>query len=165
MGLFETLSPEGTPIYLANLPSEKGRGRVGHEWAHDDSELKKFIANYDKPGRALYFTVARLKAGTTRSKDNVEAVNFIWSEIDFKDHPDIAADEIRRRVETTPLPPSLIVASGHGLHLYWKMKEAVDAMPGKAQQDVEEALKLEHVPSGLNREDSPGAADEGFYRH
>jgi hypothetical protein len=24
---------------------------------------------------------------------------------------------------------------------------------------------LEHVPSGLNREDSPGAVYEGFYRH
>jgi RecA-family ATPase len=142
MGLFETLSPEGTPIYLANLPSEKGQGRVGHEWARNDAELKKFIANYDKPGRALYFTVARLKAGTTRSKDNVEAVNWLWAEIDFKNHPDLAADEIRRRVEATPLPPTLIVASGHGLHLYWKMNEAVDASPGKAQLDVEEALKL-----------------------
>jgi hypothetical protein len=25
--------------------------------------------------------------------------------------------------------------------------------------------RLEHVPSGLNREDSPGAVYEGFYRH
>jgi hypothetical protein len=142
MGLFETLSPEGAPIYLANLPSEKGQGRVGHDWARNDAELKKFIASYDKPGRALYFTVARLKAGTTRSKDNVEAVNWIWAEIDFKDHPDIGPDEIRRRIEATPLPPTLIVASGHGLHCYWKMNEAVDASPGKAQLDVEEALKL-----------------------
>jgi hypothetical protein len=28
-----------------------------------------------------------------------------------------------------------------------------------------EEIKLEHVPSGLNREDSPGAIYEGFYRH
>ena len=27
------------------------------------------------------------------------------------------------------------------------------------------AANLEHVPSGLNREDSPGAVYEGFYRH
>jgi hypothetical protein len=27
------------------------------------------------------------------------------------------------------------------------------------------SLELEHVPSGLNREDSPGAVYEGFYRH
>jgi hypothetical protein len=26
-------------------------------------------------------------------------------------------------------------------------------------------MKLEHVPPGLNREDSPGAVYEGFYRH
>jgi hypothetical protein len=28
-----------------------------------------------------------------------------------------------------------------------------------------QAELLEHVPSGLNREDSPGAVYEGFYRH
>src|SRR6516164_8627369 len=105
MGLFETLSPEGTPIYLTNLPVEKGKGQVGQAWARDDAELQKFIASYDQPGRALYFCVTRLHDGSAaRCKENVEATHFIWSEIDFKDHPDIAPDEIRRRIEAAPLP-------------------------------------------------------------
>jgi hypothetical protein len=36
----------------------------------------------------------------------------------------------------------MIVASGHGYHAYWQFKEAIDAAPGKAQGDFEEALKL-----------------------
>jgi hypothetical protein len=143
MGLFEILSPEGAPIYLTNLPVEKSKGQIGQEWAHDDAGLQKFIADYDQPGRALYFCVTRLRNGSpTRYKENVEATNFIWSEVDFKDHPDLAPDEIRRRIETAPLSPTLLVNSGHGFHTYWRLNEAIDATPGPAQQNIEAALKL-----------------------
>jgi len=142
-GLFDTLSPDGTPIYLSNLPNKRGRGqRTWHQYVHNEAELQKFIANYDRPGRALYFTVARLKAGTARCKENVEATHWAFAEVDFKDHPDIAPEEIRRRIEAMPFPATLVVMSGHGLHLYWKFNEALDAAPGKAQQDFEDALKL-----------------------
>jgi len=33
------------------------------------------------------------------------------------------------------------------------------------RQPIPEVAKLEQVPSGLNRGDSPGAIYEGFYRH
>lgn len=142
MGLFDTLSPEGSPIYLANLPNVRGKGRVHHEYAHSEEELQRFLSVYDKPGRALYFTVAKLKDGTSRSKENVESVSRIWTEVDFKDHPSLTPEEIRNRIEAMPHPPTTIVASGHGFHLYWKLNEPVDATPGKAQQDIEDALKL-----------------------
>jgi adenylate cyclase len=37
--------------------------------------------------------------------------------------------------------------------------------PGAIPIPATLSLELEHVPSGLNREDSPGAIYEGFYRH
>jgi hypothetical protein len=104
--LFETLSPEGHPLYLANLPNTQGGGLIGHEYVRNEAELQRFIASYDQPGRALYFTVARLKDGATRSKDNVQSVSWVWAEIDFKDHPEISPEEIRRRVEAAPYPPT-----------------------------------------------------------
>jgi hypothetical protein len=41
------------------------------------------------------------------------------------------------------------------------------ALAAKASLVLADAkqVELEHVPSGLNREDSPGAIYEGFYRH
>ena len=36
---------------------------------------------------------------------------------------------------------------------------------GEVSAPKRKAQLLEHVPSGLNREDSPGAVYEGFYRH
>ena len=143
MTLFDTLRPDGSPIFLANLPVVRGRGqRPYHQYAHNEAELLHFIARYDRPGRSLYFTVATLKEGTTRSKETVQSACWVWAEVDFKDHPGVPPEEILRRIQAAPLPPTLIVASGHGYHLYWRLNEPLDAAPGKAQQDLEEGLKL-----------------------
>jgi RecA-family ATPase len=140
--LFATLRPEGHPIYLASLPNERGKGQVYHEYARNEADLRRFISNYDRPGRALYLTVAHLKDGTSRRKENVQSVSWVWAEVDFKDHPEIPPEEIRKRIEAMPYPPTIVVASGHGFHCYWKLNEATDAAPGKAQRDLEDALKL-----------------------
>jgi adenylate cyclase len=38
-------------------------------------------------------------------------------------------------------------------------------IPGAIPIPATLSLELEHVPPGLNREDSPGAVSGGFYRH
>jgi hypothetical protein len=140
--IFATLSPEGYPLYLANFPNVRGEGRPYHEYVRNETELQHFIAANDRVGRALYFTVAALKTGAPRSKENVELVCWVWAEVDFKDHPTLTSDEIRRRIETSFYPPTIIIASGHGFHCYWRLNEPVDARPGPAQQAVETALQL-----------------------
>ena len=62
--------------------------------------------------------------------------------MDFKDHPEIPPEDIQRRILSSPNPPSVLVRSGGGLHAYHKLKEPVDAKPGPAQAELEEALKL-----------------------
>ena len=140
--IFSTLSPEGYSILLAVYPNERGKGPIVHQYVDNEKELQRFIRNYDRAGQAVYFAVAKLKDGARRAKENVEQVSWVWAEIDFKDHPDRTADEIQQRIEASPYSPTIIVASGHGLHCYWQLNEATDARPGKAQQDVEDALKL-----------------------
>jgi hypothetical protein len=58
--LFEILSPDNAPIFLASLSNVPG-GRVHHEFVRSEDELQKFIGNYNHPGRALYRTVAQLR--------------------------------------------------------------------------------------------------------
>ena len=142
MDTFSMLSPDGHAIEVWSLPNVQGGGSTHRERVHNNVELEKFIARYDHPGRALYHTVAKLKDGMTRSKEAVETVCFIWADIDFKDHPDVLPEEIRRRVEAIPTKPTLVVFSGHGLHLYWRLNEPENAAPGEGQKIVEEALKL-----------------------
>jgi hypothetical protein len=141
--LFATLSPAGTRILVASLPNPKMNGIKLHFSIHSEAELQTFIARHDVPGRALYFTVATLRDDVNRRlKVNVASSHWLWAEIDFHGHPDIAPEEMLRRLQAIPHPPTMIIASGHGYHAYWQFKEAIDAAPGKAQSDFEEALKL-----------------------
>ena len=139
---FEVLSPDGGPIFLAALPNERGKGAPHHQYVRSDADLERFLADYDRPGYALYHTAAILKNGEWRNKANVRATLFVWGEVDFKDHPDIAPDEIVRRLNNIPLRPTFCVFSGHGIHLYWMLKEEEDASPGDGQRRVEEVLRL-----------------------
>ena len=50
------------------------------------------------------------------TKDAIVQIPAVWGDIDFKD---IARDEVERRIAVFPVKPSIVVSSGHGLHLYW----------------------------------------------
>jgi len=126
---------------------------VHHEFVRNEDELQQFLASYDHPGRALYWTVARIALppegeslvgvpGSQRCKDNVLDTHVLWAETDFKDHPDIPPDEIVQRVRSAQPSPSAIVLSGHGIHAYWLLQQREDASPGDGQRRIEEALKL-----------------------
>jgi hypothetical protein len=142
MGLFSTLSPHGAPIFVADLPNARSRtAHRHHELVSNDEELQRFIADRDKDGRALYRTCATLKK-PWHCKENVEASSWLWAEVDFKDHPALDREEILRRVQAVPYRPTLIVASGHGLHIYWGLNEPVDAAPGNGQAEFERALRM-----------------------
>jgi RecA-family ATPase len=142
VGTFDILSPDGHPLFVADLPNERGDGAPHHQYVRNEQELQRFIAARDKPGRALYYTVAHLAEGGWRSKENVVASHWVWTEVDFKDHADITPKEILRRIHASPRRPNLIVFSGHGYHVFWRLAEPVDARPGEAQQRLEEVLKL-----------------------
>jgi AAA domain len=142
MQTFDLLSPGGQPIFLACLPNERGYGTPHDAYVRNEVQLQHFISQYNREGWALYRAVAILRDGSRRNQQNVVATRWIWAEVDFKDHRDIAPEEIRRRLETIPLRPTLIIFSGHGYHLYWQLKEEEDAAPGEGQQRVTEALRL-----------------------
>jgi hypothetical protein len=130
-------------ILVASLPNPKMSGVKLHASVRNEAELQDFITRHDVPNRALYFTVATLRDDADRRlKANVVSSHWLWAEVDFHSHPDIASKEILRRLQAIPHPPTMIVASGHGYHAYWQFKEAIDAAPGKAQSDFEEALRL-----------------------
>ena len=66
------------------------------------------------------------KGSSTRNKENCREISVAHTDLDFRS---IAEDEpaVRRVVDTLPVPPSIVVFSGGGLHLYWLLKEPLDA--------------------------------------
>jgi hypothetical protein len=135
-----------TPVYFCSLPNEKNdpnEPNEQHVSTRDLGEVEDFIAKWNRPGRGLFFCVSTIN-GKKRNKDSVAEIPGLWADVDFKDVKE-TPDSILKRAKALPLPPSIIVRSGNGLHLYWRFKEPVtiNIIDGAdAIERVEAALKL-----------------------
>lgn len=126
---------------LANDRSDSKRFPPGELITRERDAVKGFVAKWDQPGRALYFCVATLQPrAARRAKACLGELVLLHCDLDFKSI-DAGAREIERAIRSPRLPvPSLIVFSGHGLHLYWLLKEALPATPENIGR-VEAVLK------------------------
>ena len=55
-------------------------------------------------------------------RDHCQTLTTLFVDADFKL---MGEEETRRRIAASPLPPSLVVHSGGGLHVYWVLKEPI----------------------------------------
>ena len=99
---------------------------------HDSARILSFIAKH--LDEDIYFGVATRKA-YDGSKNGVSRVTHLWADIDWKDFPRGQA-EADEAIRSFPLKPSIIVSSGHGYHLYWRLLE-----PTPAAIEIEGYLK------------------------
>jgi hypothetical protein len=82
----------------------------------------------------VYFGVAT-RDGKAGKKENIVSIPAVWCDIDFKETPQAEADELLNQFL---LPPTVLVHSGGGYHVYWIFNEPV------GQEDIprlEETLK------------------------
>jgi predicted P-loop ATPase len=134
------------PAYVCSLANEKNDPNEPNEQrilTRDADQIAAFIAKWDRPARGLFFCVSTIRHGMKRNKENVAEIPGLWADIDFKDVKE-TPDSILKRVKALPLPPSIIVRSGNGLHLYWRFKEPmiVNIIDGpETIERVEAALK------------------------
>ena len=71
----------------------------------------------------VYFGVATRRDETSGKLSNCLHLPALFADVDFKRTPE---DEARDRLAQCPQPPSAIVRSGGGLHLYWKLAAPLD---------------------------------------
>jgi hypothetical protein len=134
------------PVYICSLANDRDDSKEPterHVSTRDSAEVDAFIAKWDRPGRGMFFCVSTIRQGMKRNKENVAEIPGLWADVDFKDVAD-DRDTILRRVKALPKPPSIIVSSGNGLHLYWQFKEAlkINVVDGaETIERVEAALK------------------------
>ena len=111
------------------------------------ANIAHFVRRHDRNRRGTFFCVATIaKGSSTRNKDNCSEITVAHTDLDFRS---IAEDEptIRSVLLTLPIPPSIVVFSGGGLHLYWLLKEP---LPAQQYRERIEALnrKLASVLAG-----------------
>lgn len=93
---------------------------------------------------AVYFGVLPRDRESGRRQD-VSRGRVVWADLDFDQYEGGEA-EARSMLFHFPLSPSAVVRSGHGLHGYWALEEAVTADEcSRLAKRVELALRSDHV--------------------
>ena len=118
-------------IYLCSLPNGHNGGRPAELAGRGDgARLDDYVLHkWDKPDRGVFFCVNTIKPGQARrSKETVHEIVCLHCDLDFA-RIDLKPDAILARLNQLKCLPSKIVSSGHGLHCYWLLNEALPATP------------------------------------
>src|SRR5688572_26803140 len=89
----------------------------------DLDELRRVAA--DRRAGVFYGVLPRLEKGKGKAAD-IAPGRTVWADIDFKDFKGGEA-EARAMVAAFAYPPSIVVRTGHGVHLYWILAETLPA--------------------------------------
>jgi P4 family phage/plasmid primase-like protien len=126
----------GDPVFVCSLPNDRDGTEPGERrlLSREMTDIGSHLARWDRRDRAFYFCVATLKpgsqperaGGSPRCKANVSELALLWADIDFKD-VDLQEAEILPLLRSLPCPPSIVIRSGNGLHVYWLLSEVLDA--------------------------------------
>jgi len=107
-------------------------------FTRDPEMIEAHCRRFDAPDRGMYFGICTRTLGASQGRRaDLAECRALWADIDcLKDGIDKA--EAIAAVKTLPIPPSIIIDSGGGLHLYWLLIETIDVRAG--QDDAEDAI-------------------------
>jgi len=89
------------------------------------TEIENFI-NKNIHKRNIYFGCCT-RAEKVGTKEGCREVVALWLDLDFKDLTG-GEGEAKKIIETM-IPPSVIVHTGNGFHVYWLLREPIEALP------------------------------------
>jgi len=107
------------------------KGKVRQQFVRTKDDVAERAT--DLAGKAVnaYFAVASFREDSTqRTQDNAEWMQTLWADLDVgPDKPYSTQAEalisLRAFLEQTRLPDPLLVNSGYGVHVYWRLTDAV----------------------------------------
>lgn len=127
------LHPPGSGLTeLRALPS-KATAFVN---ATDADAIERFLRAHANEN--VFVGVATRKDASSGKLENCAELHVLFCDIDFKDIPEA---EARALIERFPLRPSIIIKSGHGLHIYWLLREPLDLQGPDDRQRADSLLR------------------------
>ena len=88
-------------------------------------EAAEFAAQFDGKGFDIYVGVLRRQLPGGKASDVVDMAPVLWADVDpYKDGQHTGVDALGTLL-AFPIPPSVIVDSGHGIHAYWLLRDAL----------------------------------------
>lgn len=117
---------DGYMEFRAIRPAPK---HIKREWipAGDHAGAEAFCDRWARTHNVYVGVAARFRIGGTTADCGV--IRCLFADVDFKKIPKATAWE---RIRAFPLPPTMIVASGGGFHLYWSIDPPYDLRFGTA---------------------------------
>lgn len=98
-------------------------------------------------GAGIFITVNETDVAGRR-KENISSLRAWWADLDG------AAAQGIFQIEASPMPPSLVVRSGHGVHLYWSTEQSLTCAGDDARQRAHEeelkCIRLAFAPYGAD---------------
>jgi putative DNA primase/helicase len=135
-------------VELRALPNGPGRPTV--KFTRDPDDVIAFCRVNDSHGYGIYFGVCtRSSDGRGGSREFLRELPAFWCEIDTGKFG-MAIEDAVAILLSCPLPPSVIVFSGHGLHCYWLLREPFSVTWAPMGADAEKE-RVERVTHGLAR--------------
>ena len=145
-------------VELRALPNGAGAPKV--EFTRNPLRVIAFCQHYDGLGWGVFFGVAtREEAGKGGSREYCRELPAVWTEIDIHKFGISVADACAV-LRSCALPPSLIVSSGRGLHVYWMLASPFSVTYAPFGVDTEKA-RVELITRSLARifHGDPNAVD------
>jgi RecA-family ATPase len=117
-------------VNIVSLPNIKNGQTDGAPiYTRSSQQIADFVTRHDRAGFGCFVCVNPIKdKATRRAEETVTQIVCAHSDIDFSQVEETPED-IERAIAALPWPPSRVHHSGHGLHLYWFLLEALEASP------------------------------------
>ncbi len=93
------------------------------------------LADLNRQGSNIYFGV-NPRIGRGGKKSDVGSCSVLWADID-----DCSVADAKARWQKIEMEPSVVISSGHGVHLYWKLREPLDVSKSEQRMALEQTLK------------------------
>jgi hypothetical protein len=101
----------------------------------DIDKINEFCKRYENEN--IYFGVATRdgqdRDGTKGGRENIVNFPAVWAEFDFKE---MSKEAAREKLSQFPFKPSIMIASGGGVHIYWMLKEAAKKSDYATIEDI-----------------------------
>lgn len=111
--------------------------RVSHRFTPSFEEMAQIIQTADVAGHTVYHACASYATADNRKASNVLAAKALWADVDYgSEHharpskyadAQEAAEAVLLFCRKRGLPRPVFVSSGHGLHIYWPLRDVLDA--------------------------------------
>jgi len=123
--------PDDTVEIRAIGKRDGERAQIHKQWTRAGalSEQASDLAALNRQGFDVYVGLNARTGGGVSGDKSVATCRCLFADFDGL-APECMQDEALNRIMDAELPlPTLIVASGHGVHAYWRLREPID--PGK----------------------------------